>query len=592
MSTTAAIDAGGDDVVTNAEELLAPTTTPAPAPAAIPSHEAPNRGVITLSVMLASIMQALDNTIANVALPRIQGSLSTTQDQMTWVLTSYIVAAAIMTPLSGWLAGRFGRRRIFLVSIFGFTLASALCGLAQSLPEIVVARLLQGLCGAALIPMSQAVLLDINPPERHAKAMAIWVMAVTIGPILGPALGGWLTENYNWRWVFYINVPFGVLCFLGILTFMPETTLRKSRFDFTGFIALSLAIGAFQLMLDRGQTNDWFSSTETMVEAVVAGVALYMFVVHMMTTTAAPFISPALFKDRNFLTGNVFIFIVGVVLFATLALLPPLLQELMGYPVVLTGLVTAPRGIGTLAAMVVVGRLMGRMDTRWIIAAGFAMTAYSLWQMTHFYLQMSDSQVVWSGLIQGFGTGFVYVPLAAITFATLAPQLRNEGHGGVQPDPQHRQQRRHLGGDDAPRAQHADDACQPGRARHALRRRAARAGRGRARAAGRPGRAQPERQRAGRDDCLQRRLQTHDGAHDLRGSPGGAAAPRRRIEERRTGGARMTALFSIDSVRFETSPAGRNGPLDRQCRVSPAAPSGPTSSAPSGRPKIATRPSR
>ena len=427
--TTAAIDAGGDDPVTNAEELLAPTTTPAPArpSAAVPSYMAPHRGIITLSVMLASIMQALDNTIANVALPRIQGSLSTTQDQMTWVLTSYIVAAAIMTPLSGWLAGRFGRRRIFLFSILGFTVASALCGLAQSLPEIVVARLFQGLCGAALIPMSQAVLLDINPPERHAKAMAIWVMAVTIGPILGPALGGWLTENYNWRWVFYINVPFGVLCFFGILTFMPETELRKSRFDFTGFIALSLAIGAFQLMLDRGQTNDWFSSTETVVEAVVAGVALYMFVVHMMTTTAAPFISPALFKDRNFLTGNVFIFIVGVVLFATLALLPPLLQELMGYPVVLTGLVTAPRGIGTLAAMIVVGRLMGRMDTRWIIAAGFAMTAFSLWEMTHFYLQMTTSQVVLSGLIQGFGTGFVYVPLAAITFATLAPQLRNEG---------------------------------------------------------------------------------------------------------------------------------------------------------------------
>ena len=429
MSTTAAIGAGGDEPVTDAEELLAPTSTPMPASpaAALPSYEAPNRGIITLSVMLASIMQALDNTIANVALPRIQGSLSTTQDQMTWVLTSYIVAAAIMTPLSGWLAGRFGRRRIFLVSILGFTVASALCGLAQSLPEIVVARLLQGLCGAALIPMSQAVLLDINPPERHAKAMAIWVMAVTIGPILGPALGGWLTENYNWRWVFYINVPFGVLCFLGILTFMPETALRKSRFDFTGFIALSLAIGAFQLMLDRGQTNDWFSSTETIVEAVIAGVSLYVFVVHMVTTTTAPFISPALFKDRNFLTGNVFIFIVGVVLFATLALLPPLLQDLLGYPVVLTGLVTAPRGIGTLAAMVVVGRLMGRMDTRWIIAAGFAMTAFSLWQMTHFYLQMTSSQVVWSGLVQGFGTGFVYVPLAAITFATLAPQLRNEG---------------------------------------------------------------------------------------------------------------------------------------------------------------------
>ena len=387
----------------------------------------PHRGLITLSVMLASIMQALDNTIANVALPRIQGSLSATQDQMTWVLTSYIIAAAIMTPLSGWLAGQVGRKRVFLFSVVGFTVASALCGLAGTLPEIVLARLLQGLCGAALIPMSQAVLLDINPPKEHAKAMAIWVMAVTIGPILGPALGGWLTENYNWRWVFYINVPFGILAFLGILSFMPETQRRKSRFDFFGFTALSLAIGAFQLMLDRGQLKDWFASSEIWVEAIVAGLAFYLFVVHMLTTTKAPFISPAMFKDRNFVTGNFFIFVVGVVLFATLALLPPLLQDLLNYPVVLAGLVTAPRGFGTLAAMLIVGRLMGRIDTRIIIATGFALTAFSLWQMTGFYLQMGTASVVWSGLAQGLGTGFVYVPLAAITFATLAPQFRNEG---------------------------------------------------------------------------------------------------------------------------------------------------------------------
>jgi DHA2 family multidrug resistance protein len=391
------------------------------------ASRAPHRGLITLSVMLASFMQALDNTIANVALPRIQGSLSATQDQMAWVLTSYIIAAAIMTPLSGWLAGQIGRKRVFLFSIVGFTVASALCGLAQSLPEIVLARLFQGLCGAALIPMSQAVLLDINPPERHAKAMALWVMGVTIGPILGPALGGWLTEHYNWRWVFYINVPFGILSFLGILSFMPETQLRKSRFDFFGFTALSLAIGALQLMLDRGQLKDWFSSTEIWIEAIVSGVAFYLFVVHMLTTSKPAFVSPALFKDRNFLTGNVFIFIIGVVLFATLALLPPMLQDLLSYPVVLTGLVTAPRGIGTLAAMFIVGRLMGKIDTRLIIAAGFGLTALSLWQMTGFYIQMDSASVVWSGLAQGLGTGFVYVPLAAITFATLSPQFRNEG---------------------------------------------------------------------------------------------------------------------------------------------------------------------
>ncbi len=386
-----------------------------------------HRGLITASIMLASIMQALDNTIANVALPRIQGSLSATQDQMAWVLTSYIIAAAIMTPLSGWLAGQIGRKRVFLFSVVGFTLASAVCGLAQSLPQIVLARLFQGLCGAALIPMSQAVLLDINPPEEHGRAMAIWVMGVTIGPILGPALGGWLTDQYNWRWVFYINVPFGILSFFGILAFMSETPIRRSRFDFFGFTTLSLAIGALQLMLDRGQLKDWFNSPEIQAEAIVSGVALYLFVVHMLTTARHPFVSPALFKDRNFVTGNLFIFVVGVVLFATLALLPPLLQDLMNYPVVTTGLVTAPRGIGTFVAMFIVSRLMGKVDVRIIIGTGFALTALSCWQMTRFYLQMDTAPVVWSGLVQGLGTGFVYVPLAAVTFATLSSRFRNEG---------------------------------------------------------------------------------------------------------------------------------------------------------------------
>jgi DHA2 family multidrug resistance protein len=385
------------------------------------------RMVITASIMLASIMQSIDNTIANVALPRIQGALSATQDQMAWVLTSYIIAAAIMTPLSGWLAGQFGRKRILLYSIVGFTVASMLCGLAQSLPQIVAARLLQGLCGAALVPMSQAVLLDINPPAHHARAMAIWVMAVTIGPIIGPALGGWLTENYNWRWVFYINVPFGILAFLGIASAMSETAIGRSRFDFFGFTALSVGIGALQLMLDRGQLRDWFSSKEIWIEAGIAGMALYLFIVHMLTTAKSPFVSPALFKDRNFLTGNVFIFIVGAVLFATLALLPPLLQDLLNYPVLTTGLVTAPRGLGTFCAMFIVGRLMGKIDTRVIIAAGFAMTAFSSWQMAGFDLQMDSAIVIWSGLAQGLGTGFVYVPLAAVTFATLSPVLRNEG---------------------------------------------------------------------------------------------------------------------------------------------------------------------
>ncbi len=377
--------------------------------------------------MSASIMQALDNTIANVALPRIRGSLSATQDQMTWVLTSYIIASAIMMPLSGWLAGRIGRRRVFLWSVGGFTIASVMCGLAQSLPQIVIARLIQGACGAALIPMSQAALLDINPPRNHARAMSIWATGVTIGPIVGPALGGWLTENYDWRWVFYINVPVGIVSLLGTLWFMSETPIRRSRFDFFGFAALSLGLGATQLLLDRGELKDWFSSTEIWIAAAVAAISMYLFVVHMLTTRQAPFISTALFKDRNFVTGNVIIFIVGLVLFATLALLPPLLQDLMNYPVVLTGLVTVPRGVGMLIAMQIIGRLQAKTDVRLIVAAGFALTAGSLWQMTGFYLQMDPSQVIWSGLIQGIGIAMVYVPLAAVTFATLPAEHRNEG---------------------------------------------------------------------------------------------------------------------------------------------------------------------
>jgi MFS transporter, DHA2 family, multidrug resistance protein len=287
--------------------------------------------------------------------------------------------------------------------------------------------LLQGACGAALVPLSQAVLLDINPPERHARAMSIWVMGITIGPIVGPALGGWLTDNYNWRWVFYINVPFGILAFLGTLSFMPMSAVKRSPFDFFGFATLSLAVGALQIALDRGQLNDWFSSTEICIEAAVSAAALYLFLVHMLTTRKTRFLEPALFKDRNFMAGSVFIFTIGMVLFATLALLPPLLQELLNYPVVTTGLVTAPRGMGTLLAMLIVGRIANKVDPRWIIGFGFAFAALSAWQMTQFDLQMDMAMIIWSGIAQGFGTGMVYVPLAGAAFATLSPALRNEG---------------------------------------------------------------------------------------------------------------------------------------------------------------------
>ena len=385
-----------------------------------------HRGAITVTVMVASILQALDNTIANVALPRMQGSLSATQDQMMWVLTSYIVAAAIMTPLTGWLADRYGRKPLFLVSIIGFTLASALCGLAQSLSQIVLFRVLQGAFGAALIPMSQAVLFDAYPPRDHGRAMAIWGLGVVLGPTVGPMLGGWLTDNYSWRWVFYINVPFGILAVLGVLAYFPDTNHERKHFDFFGFSMLGLFVGALQVMLDRGPLRDWFNSTEIKVEAAVAALAFYLFVTHTLTAKR-PFVRLAMYKDGNFLTGNILIFLVGIVLFATLALLPPLLQGLMGYSVFQSGLVTAPRGVGTLIAMMLVGRIVGRIDVRLIIGTGLALTAVSMWQMTHFSLLMNMSPVVWSGLIQGLGTGIVYVPMAALTFTTLPATMRNEG---------------------------------------------------------------------------------------------------------------------------------------------------------------------
>ena len=385
-----------------------------------------HRVPITISVMLASVLQALDTTIANVALPHIRGSLSATTEQMGWVLTSYIVASAIATPLAGWLAGAYGRKKVLVVSVLGFTIASALCGMAQSLSQIVLFRFLQGVFGASLVPLSQAVLLDINPPERHGRATSIWVMGVLIGPIIGPLLGGWLTDNYNWRWVFYINIPFGILSVLGILTYMRETESRQSPFDFFGFATLSLGVGALQIMLDRGQLVDWFSSTEICIEAAVAALSLYLFIVHTLTAEH-PFVSPGLFRDRNFTVGSVFILLIGVVLFATLALLPPLLQDLMGYPVTTTGMVMSPRGIGAFFTMWIVGRLVGHVDARVLIAGGLGATALSLWIMCGYSPQMDSHLVIWSGVLQGVGTSFVYTPVAAVSFATLAPHRRSEG---------------------------------------------------------------------------------------------------------------------------------------------------------------------
>ncbi len=389
-----------------------------------------NRFLVAVATMLATVMQVIDQTIANVALPHMQGGLAATQDQITWVLTSYIIAAAIAMPLTGWLSGRYGRKRIFMLSVVGFTIASGFCGAAQSLTQMVLFRLAQGVCGAALVPLSQAILLDVFPREQRGPAMAFWGVGIMVGPILGPTLGGYLTDNFDWRWVFYINLPVGVLAWLGIALSIEETALdRKRPFDFFGFAMLSLGMGGLQMMLDRGELKDWFTSLEIQIEAALAALGFYTFAVHS-ATSEHPFLHPAIFRDRNLVSGLVVGFVVGIVLLASAALLPPLLQELMDYPVMTTGIVMAPRGIGTMITMVIAGRLIQRTDARWLIFVGFLITAYSLWDMAQrFSLQMDSWSVIWTGFVQGLGLGLIFPPLSTIAFATLPQQLRTEGAG-------------------------------------------------------------------------------------------------------------------------------------------------------------------
>lgn len=395
------------------------------APGAAAGEGVPNRGIITVAIMLATIMQILDTTIANVALPSMQGSLNAAQDTITWVLTSYIVSAAIATPLTGWISDQIGRKRWFMICIAGFTGASMLCGIATSLEEMVLFRVAQGAFGAGLVPLSQAVLLDINPRERHGQAMAIWGAGLMVGPIAGPTLGGWLTDAFNWRWAFYVNVPVGIIALLGVLIFMPETKLRERRFDLIGFALLSLAVGALQLMLDRGEQLDWFSSSEILLETGLMAAAFWMFVVHI-ATAKEPFIELVMLKDRNFAVGLVFIFTIGIILLATMALLPPMLQNILGYPVITSGLVLAPRGVGTMISMIIVGRLVQKVDARILILGGLLLTAYSLWEMTTFSPEMGPRLIVTNGIVQGLGLGFLFVPLSTLAFATLRPELRTE----------------------------------------------------------------------------------------------------------------------------------------------------------------------
>lgn len=386
-----------------------------------------HRGLLTFCVVLSVIMQALDTTIANVALPYMQGSVSASADQINWVLTSYIVAAAIMTQPSAFLARRFGRKRVLLVSITGFVVTSILCGLAQSLEQIIVFRLLQGLAGAALVPLAQGIMLDSYDLKERGSAMAIFGVSVMVGPVLGPVIGGWLTEHLSWRWVFFINLPVGLIAFIGLIKFASETPVdRQARLDWMGFSSLSIAILFFQLFLDRGELLDWFSSGEIIIEFSIGVAATYIFLVHTFTTPK-PFVSPSLFKDRNFVLGVIFIFMVGITSLSSLALITPYLQKMMGYPVLDAGLALGPRGLGTMLSMFLVGRLMGQVDARWLLFGGLLLSALSIHWMTTWTPDISMQTLVLVGFVQGVSLGMLFVPLNSIAFATLEPALRAEG---------------------------------------------------------------------------------------------------------------------------------------------------------------------
>jgi DHA2 family multidrug resistance protein len=385
-----------------------------------------NRLPITGALMLATLMNTLDSTIANVALPHIQGSVSAAQDQITWVLTSYIIATAIMTPLSGWLSQKIGMKRMLMISVGGFTAASMLCGIATSLPEMVIYRLLQGMAGASLMPLSQSVMLSLYPQRMMARVMSIWSAAVVLGPILGPTLGGWITENLSWRWVFYINLPVGLLAFLGLWTFMGHDDGGRQRpFDFLGFGALVMFVLGFQVLIDRGPSQDWFYSKEIWIEAVIGAIGLWVFL--LQTATAKdPFFHRDLAKDGNFVATTVFSFFIGVLLFSTSALLPSFMQTLMGYSASQSGFASMPRGVGSLISFLAIPWLVQRFGARMVLLLGVVLNVWSTWMMGQFDLSMTIEPIMLAGLIQGLGTGMMFAPLNTLGYATLDPRHRTE----------------------------------------------------------------------------------------------------------------------------------------------------------------------
>lgn len=387
----------------------------------------PNPLLLAVAIMTASLIQILDTTIANVAIPHMQSSLGATSDEVSWVLTSYILAMAVAMPITGWLADRIGSRRLFLFSVVGFVLTSMLCGMAQNITEMVIFRAMQGAAGAFISPLSQAAMIDSSKPSRQPQMMALWGMGIMIGPILGPILGGWLTENWNWRWVFYVNVPLGGVALVLLMALLPSRPIVRRKFDLAGFAMIGVTLTAIQLLLDRGNHIDWFDALEAWIYLFLAISAGWMALVHF-TTASNPLFNRALLTNPNFIFAAFFSLVIGVVMFATMALLPPMLQHLFGYGVIDTGEALMPRGIGTMLGMQLSGLIVRRgFDPRVLIGVGFLIAASSLWEMSYWTLQTDYWHVAMSGFTQGMGIGMVFIPLNTSAFATLAPHLRTDG---------------------------------------------------------------------------------------------------------------------------------------------------------------------
>ncbi|MGH6785361.1 MAG: DHA2 family efflux MFS transporter permease subunit [Novosphingobium sp.] len=386
-----------------------------------------NPVLLAIGVMTASLLQVLDSTIANVAIPRMQTALGATPDTISWVLTSYIMATAIAMPITGWLADRFGSRRLFIFSVAGFVVSSMLCGMAQNIEQMVAFRALQGATGAFISPLSQAAMIDTNKPSRQPQMMALWGMGIMVGPILGPILGGWLTENWNWRWVFYVNVPLGALSLAILFAALPSRRIERRRFDHIGFGLLAVTLVAVQLLLDRGHQIDWFDSPEAWLYLGLALSAGWVGTIHL-ATARGPLFDRRLFADRNFALALLFSLVIGVSMFATMALLPPMLQSLFGYSVIDTGMVLMPRGVGTLIAMQLSGLLVRKgFDGRILIATGLTISGLSMAQMAGWSLAVDEFNLTLSGFVQGLGMGLVFIPVNSSAFATLPPLLRTEG---------------------------------------------------------------------------------------------------------------------------------------------------------------------